>query len=282
MLRFFLVLSAFIWSATALADTTRIATWNLGGFHAIPDAKVARIVEGLRILNADVVVLVEVNPLEHAQTIANELSEEPGECYQSAATDQRRARQEIAIVYKCDVELTSHGLLAGSDLDKQGYRSAVVAHMRVVNFDFALVGLHLKAGRGSSNRALRNQQNAYISGFIQGVLLTGEQDVLVVGDYNMIPGRDNENFASLNADGSLRIVSSEDLTGSFSHISNGNPGNLLDGYAFTNLDPAEYVEASVEIVQMHQRMGLSLAEYDEQVTDHLPVVAVFDVSVDND
>ena len=64
--------------------------------------------------------------------------------------------------------------------------------------------------------------------------------------------------------------------------SNGTIGNLLDGYALTNVDPTEYQDGSVEVFPMHQRLGLSLAEFRSQVTDHLPVLAVFDTGTDHD
>lgn len=281
MVRFVLVLG-LLFSTTAAAQTARIATWNLGGFFAIPADKLDRIVEGLRLLDADLIILPELNPIGHAETIAARLSETPGACFRAAAPDQPRAPQEIGFVFKCSVTVTNAGLLAGSDLGRRGYRNAAIADVRIGQFDFVVAGLHLKAGRGSDDRARRSEQAAFISGFVQGVLRGGENDALIIGDYNMIPGEDDENFDILNADGSLRFVSSESLEDSFSHISSGTPGNLLDGYAFTNIDPAEYREGSVAIVAMHERLGLSLAQYAAQVTDHLPVLAEFDVSVDHD
>jgi endonuclease/exonuclease/phosphatase family metal-dependent hydrolase len=185
-------------------------------------------------------------------------------------------------VFKCSVAVTKPGLIAGSDLGRQGYRNAAVADVGIGQFDFVLVGLHLSAGRGSENRTRRSEQNAFISGFVQGVLRSGkENDVVIIGDYNMIPDDDDENFRVMNAGGSLRFVSSEALADSFTHTS-GSPGNLLDRYAFTNADPAEYRDGSVAIVPMHEWVGLSLADYAAQVTDHLPVLAEFDLSVDHD
>lgn len=281
MVRFILILS-LLFSATAAAQTARIATWNLGGFFAIPVDKLDRIVEGLQLLNADLVILPELNPIRHGETIAARLSEAPGACFRAAVPDQPRAPQEIGLVFKCSVTVTNAGLLAGSDLRRQGYRNAAIADVRIGEFDFVVVGLHLKAGRGLDDRARRSEQAAFISGFVQGVLRSGENDVLIIGDYNMIPGEDDKNFDIMNADGSLRFVSSEALADSFTHISGGTPGSLLDGYAFTNVDPAEYRDGSVAIVAMHERLGLSLAQYAAQVTDHLPVLAEFDVSVDHD
>jgi hypothetical protein len=69
-----LVVSLFF-SAAAAAQTARIATWNLNGFHAIPT-----IIEGFRLLDADIIVLPELNPISHAETIATTLSQTPGVC----------------------------------------------------------------------------------------------------------------------------------------------------------------------------------------------------------
>jgi len=51
--------------ARAAAQTARIAAWNLGGFFAIPAEKLDRIIDGLALLEADIVVLPELNPLSH-------------------------------------------------------------------------------------------------------------------------------------------------------------------------------------------------------------------------
>lgn len=272
---------ALLWSADALAET-RIATWNIGGFHPIPESKLERIIEGLKQLDADVVVFPELNPLGHADTIAARLSEPAGACYRAAVPDQPLSNQEIGFIFKCGVAASDPALVVGSDLGKQGYRNAAVVSVKIGQFDFVLVGLHLKASRGAANRALREEQLKIVSAFIQGVLRGGERDVLVVGDYNMIPDEDDRNFHTLIAGGAVRVVSSEALTGGFTHISSGHPGNLLDGFAFTNVDEAEYREGSIEIVQMHDILGLTLAEFAQQVTDHLPVVAVFATDADHD
>ena len=196
----------------AVADTARIATWNLGGFHQIPQAKLDSIIEGIKKLDADIIVLPEINPLSYGQAIADALSLPTDSCYKAIVPDQPRARQEIGIVHKCHVTLTIPGILIGSNLGKQGYRNAATAHVKIDEFDFVLVGLHLKAGRGSSNRSWRDQQLEIISGYIQGTSMAGEKDIIVTGEYNMI-AQDTDNFETLNADDSLHYVSTEGLSG---------------------------------------------------------------------
>lgn len=269
-------------SLPAFADTARIATWNLGGFHQIPQENLDNIIEGLKKLDADILVLPELNPASHGQAIAEKLSEPADSCYKSIVPDQPKASQEIGFLHKCHVTVSNAGLLIGSDLGKQGYRNAAVVHVKIDEFDFVLIGLHLKAGRGTSNRSLRDEQLEIISGYVQGVLMAGEKDVLVIGDYNMIPGQDADNFETLNADNSLRYVSSEDLAGQGSHISTSGIGNLLDGYAFTNVDAPEYQEGTLQIVPMHDELGFTLSGYKAEITDHLPLVAEFETGVDGD
>lgn len=282
MLRLLVIL--FVLSAgSAAADTARIATWNLGGFSPIPDRKIEMIVKGLEHMDADIVVLSELNPASRAQDIAKKLSEPAGSCYKSVVPEQPRASQEIGFLFKCHVSVERPRLIVGSNLDLERGRNAAVVDAKIGEFDFVLIGLHLKSSRGVSDRRNRSLQAAYISGYVQGIIERGEWDILVIGDYNMIPGQDAENFRRMNGTGALRFVSSEDLADKFSHIRrNGKPGNLLDGFAFTTIDEQEYQEGSVEIVQMHDVLGLSLAKYRNRVTDHLPIVAVFKTDVDHD
>ena len=43
--------------------TANIAAWNLEGYGGIPDSTLDRQVEGLAMLDAEVVALVEINPI---------------------------------------------------------------------------------------------------------------------------------------------------------------------------------------------------------------------------
>ncbi|WP_101757278.1 hypothetical protein [Oceanicoccus sp. KOV_DT_Chl] len=279
-----LSLLLLIYAPYLLADTARIATWNLGGFHQIPQSNLNMIALGLKLLDADIIVLPELNPLSSGEWLATTLSHDLDPCHKAIVPDQPRARQEIGFLMKCDVEVLGSGMIIGSDLGKQGYRNAAFVHARIENYDFMLIGVHLKAGRGTTNRKLRAEQLEKIEAFAQGIIAMGEKDILIVGDYNMIPDEDEEDFAVLEAQGLPFMFPSSGLEGG-SHISTSGGthiGNLLDGFGFTILDSIEFNATMLKIIPMHEKMGLSLSNYRNNVTDHLPLVGLFETGVDHD
>jgi hypothetical protein len=86
----------------------------------------------------------------------------------------------------------------------------------------------------------------------------------------------------MSATGFLDFISSHDLREGFSHIKSTTPGNLLDGYAITKNRTAEYIPGSLRVAPIYRAMKMSLAKYRRDVSDHLPVVATFTVTRDDD
>ncbi len=278
---FFAVLLLTASSFGQIDTTATIVGWNLKGFGAIPDSRLPNLARVIADVDTEVIALAEVNPDDVVDRLILELSK-LGACYQGKVVDQP-AIQNLAILYKTGVAVTNVALLDGSDDGNSGLRKALTADVRVGLFDFKLIALHLKSGRGSAERQTRSRQAAVIRSFIELATGAAEKDVLIVGDYNMIPGQDDQNFADMNPAGFVRFVSSEGLVGQFSHIgSGGTPGNLLDGYAVSADHAREYIEKSLRIIRADQVLGLTLAQFDAEVSDHLPVVARFRASLDDD
>lgn len=280
-----LVLCAPLWAqAPQFSGTTAdVVAWNFAGFNAIPEARQAELARALADLDAEVVAAVEVNPDNVVHDVAAALTE-LGTCYDALILDQT-ANQNIGVLFKCEVQVTNPRLVPGSDDGNRGLRSAFAVDVRMGEFDFLMVVLHLKAGRNSSERDTRNRQVPHIATFIATETAGGERDVLVVGDYNMIPGDDATNFDGLNPSQFLRFVSSEDLDGQFSHLSSGSgcdDGNLLDGFAVSRVHTTEYIEGSLRIYPVHRAVGMSLCDFRSVVSDHLPLIARFRVSTDDD
>jgi len=262
------------------AATADVATWNLAGFNRLPTAKAPVFAEAIAALDAEVVVLVEVNPDGYVENLVDELRE-LGLGYRATLVDQS-ARQNIAILAKLGVSVENPRLVEGSDNGNVHLRKALAADVRIGSFDFLLIGVHLKAGRDRSDREVRNAQVTAIESFIVEATAGDEKDVLLIGDYNMVPGDDQTNFDLLNTTGGLRYLSSELPEGTFSHISRSGSHRLLDGYAIATEHTREYLAGSLRVVPLHEISDLDLGAYRDRISDHLPLIADFRVYLDDD
>lgn len=256
-------------------STATIAAWNLAGYgtRGIPADRLARQVEGLALLDAEVVTLVEVNPLEALDTLRVGL-EEYGLKYDSVIVEQN-SDLHIAVLFKHGATAANPFLLDGSDLGDPAKRKALVVDIEVGKFDFRLIAVHLKSGRGAAEQAIRDQQCKVIGDFIAAERAASREDILLVGDFNMIPGQDISNFHHLGGADLMDFVSSWDLQSRFSHILAAGRANLLDGFAISRTFSTEYIRGSLQLFPMHWTMDMGRERFRRDVSDHLPFVASF-------
>jgi len=282
-MRFFIVaISACLLASTSIkAEDLKVANWNLNGFKPIKSKNLNNIINGLKTLDADIYVLSEVNPVSHTKKIAKALSKD-GKCYKYKAPKQDTSRHHIGFVYSCDIETSNSGRINGSDLNERGYREAVYMKAKANNFDFVLVGSHLKAGKSEKSQAERAKQLEFVANHAHRSIASGEKDILVTGTFNTGHSQDNETeFKALNKSGHFRSVS-HSMAGSNYISKNGNLSVMTGGFAYTAADAVEYKDGSAGVVPLHQVMDMSLADFRQNVSDHLPMVALFDTSTDND
>jgi endonuclease/exonuclease/phosphatase family metal-dependent hydrolase len=271
----------------------RIAAWNVAsgrsatGATPIPADRLTRVSNVIRSIAPDLIVLSEVNPNNAAQNIATQLGADfavPIILQQGAGVVQN-----LAILHKTSVTVSAPVLIDGTDLNEDAFsRKALAADVKVGQFDFLLIGVHLKSGRTAPERAQRERQTRAIADFIATRVKGAEKDVLVVGDYNMIPAQDGENFQTLSGGKFLRFVSSETLSSRASHISKCAPfrGNLLDGFAISQAHTQEYVSGSLRLLRFSDFKStcskFARPSSPTYVSDHLPLVATFSVAKDDD
>lgn len=280
-------LAGAVLAARAQADDAVIAGWNIAGVEEIPEERIAKIAETIGRIDPDLIVLSEVNPDGAASQIVERLGADykPPVILEQAST----VVQNIALVFKQHVTVTDAALIEGTDLEEEERsRKVLTAKVRIGEFDFILLGVHLKSARGSTERRQRTRQCKAIAGFIEEAVGGDEKDVLVVGDYNMIPRMDDvrndeANFYAMSPDNFLRFVSSDFLTGQTSHISRCNPlrGNLLDGFAISRQFTHEYVGGSTRLLTF-SALGTSCSAFRRDVSDHRPVVSQFRTGSDDD
>ena len=253
--------------------TAKVAAWNLAGFGGIPDDRLERQVEGLALLDAEVVVLVEVNPLSALDALKQGLVDK-GVTYETSILPQQNDLH-IGVLFKTGVTAQNPRFLDGSDLGDSARRKAFVVDMKVGEFDFVLIAVHLKSGRGGTEQRIRDEQAKVIGQFITERREQNREDILLVGDFNMIPGQDVSNFHHLGGDDLMNFLSSWDLQERFSHILEAGRANLLDGFAISRTFSREYIRGSLRLFPMHWSMDIGRERFRDTVSDHLPFVATF-------
>jgi len=266
--------------------TASIAAWNLAGFNGIDEERTKKQVEGLALLDAHVVTLVEVKPFDHMGRLIAGLAAK-GVTY-DAVMLQQDSDLNIGVLYKQGVEvLGDPTFIPNSDLGNNARRKAFAVDMKIGKFDFHLIVVHLKSGRGRAEQEERDLQCKVIGDYITERTNHSEnsirrEDILLMGDFNMIPGEDVSNFHHLGGNDLMNFVSSWDLQERFSHILPKGRANLLDGFAITRKLATEYIKGSLRLFPMHWTMNMGRETYRNEVSDHLPFVASFRIDRSRD
>ena len=258
--------------------TAKIAAWNLAGFNKISDKKLENQITSLAILDAEVVTLVEVKPFAHMQRLIDGLAAKG--CVYHSVMLQQESDLNIGVLFKEGVIAGDPEFIPDSDLGDSGKRKAFSVNMKIGKFDFLLIGVHLKSGRGAPEQAIRDDQCKVIGDFITNFRANSREDIVLAGDFNMIPGQDVSNFHHLGGDDLMDFLSSWDLQDRYSHILEKGRANLLDGFAITRTFSGEYIRGSLRLFPMHWTMDMGREKFREEVSDHLPFVASFKIDRD--
>ncbi|MGB6152650.1 MAG: hypothetical protein WBG48_11715 [Pricia sp.] len=277
-------------SSTFAKTTASIAAWNLATFERLSADRIKLQARGLQLLDAELVTLVEIKDKDHIENIVaylsnNEVNYEYEFREQSpVGNNANHGPMHIGVIFKRGVKVDNVELMPGSDLDNPNYRKAFLCDVLLGKFSFKLIGVHLKSGRDLNNQKIRDRQCKVIGDYIQNLRGRGDRnpDVLLMGDFNMIPGQDISNFHFLGGDDQMNFVSSWDLQERYSHILPSGRENLLDGFAISKKYSTEYIRGSLRLFPMHWTMGMGQAKYRKEVSDHLPFVASFDITRSRD
>jgi len=261
--------------------TAKVAVWNLAGYSKTSDPVPTEIykkqIEGLTILDAEIITLVEIKPISHIERLIDGLKEKG--CKYESRILQQSGDLNIGVIFKEGVEAGEPKFIEGSEGEYGNGRKAFSLEMRVGKFDFLLIAVHLKSGRPKPNQEIRDSQCKVIGEFITRFREENpRKPILLMGDFNMIPGQDVSNFNFLGGDDIMDFLSSWDLQDRYSHILKSGRANLLDGFAITRTYTTEYIRGSLRLFPMHWTMNIGRQKYREEVSDHLPFVASFKIN----
>jgi hypothetical protein len=268
----------------------RTGVWNLAGNDLypggagtgiVPDSRKAwHQVLGLAYLDADFVTLVEVFPESHIFWLAEKLAQK-GLHYDVTLLPQPDSHLDIGFLHKPGIEVTNPRFIEGSEGLYDGGRQAFVVDVRAgARFKAVVIGVHLKSGRDTREQQMRDTQCKVIGEWITALHATPgykQHTILLMGDFNMIPGQDVSNFHHLGGDDVMDFASSWDLQDRYSHILESGRANLLDGFAVSRRFSTRYIRGSLRLFPMHWTLEMGREKFRREVSDHLPFVASFRV-----
>ena len=234
--------------------------------------------EGLALLDAELVTLVEVNPVSYIDALAAEVGQ--FSLHYDKTILPQTGGLHIGFLHKKGVEVTNPRFIAGSEGDYVNGRRAIAVDVKMGKFSAVLLGVHLKSGRDKAEQKLRDTQCKVIGSYLNALRDTPSykrKTMLLMGDFNMIPGQDVSNFHHLGGDDLMDFVSSWDLQDRFSHILDKDRANLLDGFAVSRTYATDYVRGSLRLFPMHWTMDMGRERFKDEVSDHLPFAASFRV-----
>ncbi|WP_227271301.1 endonuclease/exonuclease/phosphatase family protein [Roseobacter weihaiensis] len=263
----------------------RAAVWNLAGYTlpgrpvgiSARSRKAQRQAEGLALLDAEFVTLVEVSPVSYIETLVEKLASF-GVCYNHTIVPQQAGNIHIGFLHKPGIDVTNPRFIPGSEGTYTTGRQALAVDIKIAKLRATIIGVHLKSGRDRPEQQMRDSQCKAIGNYIttlQNTPGTKRRAVFLMGDFNMIPGQDVSNFHHLGGDDVMDFVSSWDLQDRFSHILEKGRANLLDGFAVSRRYSTDYIKGSLRLFPMHWTMDMGREAFRKQVSDHLPFVASF-------
>ena len=268
----------------------------------IPADRIARIADMIcSKIKPDIIVLSEVWPAEAASDIAKKCTEKGFPLEAIVPAQKPTVVQLVAFLKKPGITVQDVGLIKDSDdllpgdaAEEKTSRAAICATMKINNFDFHIIGVHLKSKTGGADKAIpmRDRQCKAISTWMKEHTQGAEKDVLLIGDYNMTPAAevhgkqpaDTKNFETLASEVKLDFISDSVKGGT--HVSKSYGISRLDGYAVSPGADREYIKKSFTILT-HDELGLKKAAFldknnQDYVTDHYPILARFNTDTDDD
>ncbi|MEM1116735.1 MAG: endonuclease/exonuclease/phosphatase family protein [Bacteroidota bacterium] len=277
-------------------DTVRVATYNLEHFvdlhdspyidarrESAPDPEAVRekhrlFAEALRVLDADVVSLQEVEGEGLIRALVDSLAPDLGYRFVASADDADWYMNVVVLSRLPLGPLTTFAdavtPIPGQTDDAGRPEATDLANHRLVAVDvyarpgytLTVAAAHLKAGRSDRDEAWRTGQANLLHAWLgQRFRAPEAANVVLAGDLNAVPG--SPSFAALlNADGArgpVRLGDPLPADGAFSHPAD-DPQRRLDHVLVSAGAAPEMVAGSAAVV-------VPIPEA-ERLSDHLPVV----------
>jgi endonuclease/exonuclease/phosphatase family metal-dependent hydrolase len=251
-------------------DAIDIAAWNIENFPANGNTPelVADLITSLAI---DLVAVEEIANVEAFDELLELLPDHEG--LLSFHEYSPGNFQKVGYVYRADLMVVDPETLLFEDDTFQFPRPPFQVTVTVNDAvggpaEFVAIVLHLKAGLSDEDRERRRLAMVTLEEHVRGLVATGADKVVVLGDYNEVltttAGR--EVFAPFLAAPDLYTVQTDDLaqTGAFSFV----PSQAMLDHVVTTSALDDELDATEAVIP---RLDLEVNDYVNRVSDHLPV-----------
>lgn len=258
-------------------DTFEIATWNIRNFPT--DSKTAERVAGL-IADMDL-DLVAVEEIADVAAFEQMLSGLPGYLGVLSADEYSPGEyQKTGFIYRTDMIQIGE---VQSILENDSYafpRPPLQARFGVAGpggaeMTFTVIVLHLKADSGEENEARRRDACEKLKAHVDAMLAAGpETEVFIVGDFNDLlsdPPDDNVFSVFLGDEEYYEFLSWQiQDAGEYSFI----PSRRLFDHILITADLRDdYAGGGIQAAPLD--LQVTEFDYEDEVSDHRPIVAVF-------
>lgn len=303
----------FLWVAVApetvnaweADDTIQIGTYNLellgsprkpyGGQDRGPrtDEQLNQIATRIATtLDLEIVVFQEINKhSEEWTSLKSKLAAHGYKFFEGSTSDRN---QFVILAWDSD-EVTLDGEAIelnvrdafdfGPTCDAEGLRKPVAGRFKAKNFDFWVVGVHLKSRSGTeacTAKIRKAQCQDLVAKIDDLVTSSGERDVLIVGDCNEHFGHDS--FAPLVEAGfisQMKFLKEGSAKGSYVKTASLNESDdLIDHIWLRYAQTQELVRRSAFVMSLESRPAAK--KYIIEQSDHVPAWASFRIDEDLD
>ncbi len=262
------------------AATLEIATWNLEYFPQLSDETINAVKDLIRDLDIDIFAVQEIASISGFEQLLDSLPDYNGQLssdqysdgsYQKTGFIYKTALFSVSNLQMLDIQASNVYGTAFPRLPFSGYFSVKKGSQTV--FDFQLVVLHLKAYGDQENierRKLAAQQiETYISSQIQG---GADTDFIVLGDWNdSATDAPESNIFQPFFDKPLSYnLLTANLPGQYSYILYSQ--SMIDHILVTDSVDDAYGDGQTKVLYLDN----TYTKYPTVVSDHRPVVAIFD------
>ncbi|MDN5214836.1 endonuclease/exonuclease/phosphatase family protein [Fulvivirgaceae bacterium BMA12] len=238
------------------------------------------LVKALKIANADVVILQEFEGAKFLRQIARDsldgmnylfFADNPSHNWYMNVIVMSRFPMGLAYGYGNATTPLPDYVAEDGTKETQNHINTRMLSINVYpseNYSFLLTGVHLKAGRGERNIAMRKGQiNLLQKVFNRLLYQTPEKNMIIAGDLNATP--DSEEIHLLVNNDDLLKPFIDPLAPSILTHPSDSPSRRLDYILVNDNMRAEMINNSIEVKSFFSSDSMRI------ISDHLPVVGVF-------